>query len=306
MRVFDKKWNSRVQWARRSPRRFALVLFFAVLLLAVDPAPRSARAQQTSYNDGELVAAALEVYNDFSSTPLPYLDSKQLQKLSRHQNVRVRKTLPSGRSEKGHREEVVGYRIVEQPRDRVWLAALDPEFQGSDLLTELRLEQNNRGSSLWFQHIALPWPIADRYWVIRLAKDLEINRSTQDFVWQHGWKLAEGGEQIARDAVASGRAGKLTTQKLEGAVYVPLNRGAWILFSLDTTRTLLVYRVSADVGGSIPESWIATFAMAQLDGLLDKVTEHAKEAWKSYDPKRYVIYDGAGHAMEARQKNSTE
>jgi hypothetical protein len=267
--------------------------------LAVGAAGTAFAGSQGDYSDAELVAAALEVYNDSSSTPLPYLDSQQLERLSKHEIVRIRKRIPSSQGDDGHREEVVGMRIIEEPRRKVWLAALDPNFDASDLLTEVRLEQSGDGSSLWFQYLSLPWPIADRYWVIHLFKDLNLDRVTKDFVWEHGWDLAKDGPEIARRTVAAGRAGDLTVKDLEGGVYVPFNRGAWILFALDVDRTLLAYRVSADVGGSIPESWIATFAMAQLDGLLDRVTEHAKVAWRSYDPQRYPIYDGAGHVMPA-------
>jgi hypothetical protein len=284
----------------RRDRRYRIVglgFGFAGLLLTASAAAGSAGS---AYSDAELVAAALEVYNEFSATPLPYLDSAQLERLSAHEIVRVRKKLPSERSEKGHREEVVGFSLIEAPRDRVWLAALDPSFEGSDLLTEVRLERSDRGSSLWFQHIALPWPVSDRYWVIRLDKELDLAAQTKGFIWQHSWDLAENGVDIARRTVADGRAPGLSVKSLESAVYVPVNQGGWILFSLDVGRTLLAYRVSADVGGSIPESWIATFAMAQLDGLLRKVAEHSQTAWKSYDPSRSVIYDGNGLPMNRR------
>jgi hypothetical protein len=267
---------------------------FACVLLTVSAAVGYAG---DSYSDTELVAAALEVYNEFSNTPLPYLDSAQLERLSAHKIVRVRKKVPSESSEKGHREEVVGFRLIEAPRDRVWLAALDPDFEGSKLLTEVRLEQSDRGSSLWFQHIALPWPVSDRYWVIRIHKQLDLASETKGFVWQHSWDLAEDGAEIARRTVAEGHAEDLSVKSLDNAVYTPVNQGGWILFSLEVGRTLLAYRVSADVGGSIPESWIATFAMAQLDGLLQKVVQHTQTAWKEYDPSRYVIYDGNGLPM---------
>lgn len=279
-------------WGRQTTKWFAWSL--AIILWTAGASP--ARAQK-DFSDQELVAAALEVYNEFATTPLPYLDSGQLDKLVDHRIVRVRKTRPSSDDKKGHREEVVGYRVIEQPRVRVWLAALDPEFDPSDLLTEVRLDQDAQGGSLWFQHLSLPWPVADRYWVIRLFKDLALAQKTRGFVWEHGWRLAENGQDIARKVVEEGKAGSLTVKDLEGAVYIPLNRGAWILFSLEPQRTLLAYRVSADVGGSIPESWIATFAMAQLDGLLDKVAAHSEVAWRDYDPQRYVIYDGEGQAL---------
>ncbi len=257
----------------------------------------SAFAEEHEYTDRELLAAALEVYNDFADTPLPFLDSEQLDRLANHRIVKVRKTLPSEHSQKGHREEVVGYSLVEAPRTHVWLAALDPDFEGSDLLTEVRLRQNAEGGSLWFQYISLPWPVSDRYWVIELQKDSDLARRTEGFVWQHSWNLVDNGPEIARATVAGGRAGDLRLEDLAKAVYVPMNRGAWILFALDRERTLLAYRVSADVGGSIPESWIATFAMAQLDGLLEKVVEHSKVAFRRYDPDHYVIFDGVGRPI---------
>lgn len=272
------------------PSRRALV----GALLAV-AASTSAVSADESHTTEDLVSAALEVYNEFSDSQLPYLDREQLTRLADHEVVRVRRRGPE--TAEGRREEAVGYILVEAPRRSVWLAALDPAFEGSDLLTEVRLSEGEDGSSIWYQHADLPWPISDRHWVIHLAKSRELAERTKGFVWEHHWELADNGAAIAAETVASGRAAPLTPEKVAGAIYLPHNQGAWTAFSLERDRTLVVYRVSTDVGGSIPESWIATFAMAQLEGLLRRLEEHTQGAAERYDPDEQPITDGFGEVI---------
>lgn len=248
------------------------------------------------YDPADLVPTALEVYNERAEDPLPFLTPEQVADLVRGDVVRVRRKDP--RQGDDGPERVTGYMLLHHPRRAVWLAALDPDFPSNSMLTETRLMQDDSGMSMWYQHLSLPWPIADRHWVVTLQKDLEMAESTDGFIWVHEWDLSENGEQLARETVAAGKAGDLTPKSTEKAIYLPTNHGAWILFSLDTDLTLLAYRVTTVVGGGIPDSWITTFAMTQLEGLIREVDELAKTSEADYDPVATPIYDGFGRLME--------
>ena len=253
-------------------------------------------AAAQDYDPADVIATALEVYNERAADPLPFLRSEQIRRLVDGEVVRVRRRDPRGGGDAP--ERVTGYVLLRRPRVAVWLTALDPDFPDHSMLTETQLERDERGNSVWYQHLSLPWPITDRHWTISLRKDVEMARATEGLVWAHEWRLADDGERLAREAVAAGRAGDLTLEGIEDAIYLPSNDGAWILFSLDTKLTLVAYRVVTEVGGGIPESWIATFAMAQLEGLLRELDERAATAIEEYDPARYAAYDGFGRLIE--------
>lgn len=253
-----------------------------------------ARAGASEPDLRPLVTASLEVYNELAPDPLPFLSTKQVDALVKGEVVRVRRRRAEGEDAATTPERVTGYLLVHEPRTRVWLAALDPKFQASDMLTEARLDFDGRGNSRWYQHVSLPWPLADRHWVIDLGNRDDLCASTEGLIWEQQWQLAPEGPSIAQRAVAEGLVTGLQPKDLEGAVYLPANDGGWILFSITEDVTFLVYRVRTVVGGGIPDSWITTFAMAQLESLLRKVEKYSAEAWRLYDPDEYAIYAGDG------------
>jgi len=269
--------------------------FFAMLALVggtwIGAVPTA--AAERPYDPRDLVTAAVEVYNERADDPLPFLTGDQVDRLVEGDVIRIRRRDP--RIEDGP-ERVTGYVLVEHPRLDAWLAALDPEFPDNPMLTQARLDREP-GRSVWYQHLSLPWPITDRHWVIEVVQDVELAAGTESFVWAHRWDLIDDGPALARRAVAAGRAGDLTAEDIEGAIYLPANEGAWILFSLDHDLTLLAYRVRTVVGGGIPDSWITTFAMAQLEGLLRQVEERAATAREDYDADRTPIHDGHGELI---------
>ena len=244
-----------------------------------------------------LVTASLEVYNEVASDPLPFLSSKQVDALLEGEVVRVRRRRPDGEDTANTAERVTGYILIREPRVRVWLASLDPEFQASNMLTEVRLSHDAAGGSRWYQHVSLPWPITDRHWVIDLGKRTDLCEATEGLIWEQHWWLADDGLRIAEQAVAAGRAPGLTPASIEKAIYLPENDGAWVLFAVTDDVTFLAYRVRTVVGGGIPDSWITTFAMSQLEGLLRKVEKHAQQAWRDYDPERNPIHGGDGELI---------
>ena len=258
----------------------------------------TAPAHAQDYDRADLIPTAIEVYNERATDPLPFLTADQIDDLLKGDVVRIRRRNPQKGDDAP--ERVTGFVLLEHSRRAAWLAALNPDFPQNSMLTQVRLMQDDLGRSMWYQHLSLPWPITDRHWVVELDKDHEMARSTEGFIWVQQWRLADDGPALAADTVARGAAGDLTPAKVEKAIYLPANEGAWILFSLDAELTLLAYRVTTVVGGGIPDSWIATFAMAQLRGLLSEIDALAATAEADYDPDVSPIYDGLGALMERR------
>ncbi|RKZ17368.1 hypothetical protein DRQ53_03735 [bacterium] len=244
-----------------------------------------------------VVGAAIEFYNEHSEDNLPALGSDQIQELLDGEVVRIRRR--PARDQEDPPERVTGYHIIALPRTRVWVAALDPNFQATDMLTERRLQSDPVSGSLWHQYLSLPWPVSDRQWVVRVQVQHELARQTTNLIWELSWDLEAGGEELARESVASGLMGAISEEQASDAVYVPANEGSWILFSLEDEITLVAYRIVARVGGSIPDSWIATFGMAQLTQLLDEVTAHAVQLDDDYDPALEDILGGDGEPIAA-------
>lgn len=265
------------------------------LALATGPASAGILDAETAKRLEPVVPAAIEYYNERSDDGLPALNGGQIDALLDGEVVRIRRRSPGDAEDPP--ERVTGYRIVPLPREKVWVAALDPAFRATSLLTEHRLTREADGSALWHQYLSLPWPIADRQWVIAVGVKTALARDTDGLIWEQTWKLAEGGEQIARASVAAGNLEGITEDVARDAVYVPANEGSWVLFRLEDSVTLVGYRVIARVGGNIPDSWIATFGMAQLEGVLDSVAEHARDAAKFYDPEVYPIVGGEGQVV---------
>jgi hypothetical protein len=242
-----------------------------------------------------VIPAAINYYNERTDDPLPVLTTDQTEDLLEGKVVRIRRR--PARDIEDPPERVTGYRIVPLPRDKVWVAALDPDFQATELLTEHLVSQEETGVSVWHQYLSLPWPVTDRQWVIRVGMHADLARESGDLVWELVWNLAPGGEDIARASIAAGNMGQITPEIAADAIYVPTNEGSWVMFQLEEDITLVGYRIIARVGGSIPDSWIATVGMAQLAQVLNAVARHADTITGSYDPSVHSIRGGNGEPI---------
>jgi hypothetical protein len=244
----------------------------------------------------ELARGAIRFYDDHSADPLPMPSSKDMHKLLDGDVVKIRRR-EAGQDGGDPHYKVVGYLLVHQPQREVWLAALDPHEWTEDFYTAVRVSDDGHGNSTWYQHVSLPWPLADRHWMIDLHKGLEVARASNGLIWEHAWDLTPDGEARARALVAAGKVPGLTSDSIENAVYLPVNHGGWIVVRLDGHTTLLAYHVTTDVGGHIPESWIATYAMATLDGLLRDVAKIAATIDRHYRGDHQPIADGLGQPI---------
>ncbi|MEZ4650728.1 MAG: hypothetical protein R3E97_18490 [Candidatus Eisenbacteria bacterium] len=234
--------------------------------------------------------------------PLPFLESQDLDLLANGEVVVLTKKLPMpGDGEEDLRYRSIALRVVDEPREVVWLSALSPDLTEDGPVIEVPLSDPAKREYRVYQRITLPWPIKDRQWVIDVDVDVEASSRTGGLAWVQWWTLARDGEDAAREALEKGIVPGLGGDDFGSAVYLPANTGAWIVMELSDGRTLLAYELTLLMGGWIPDALGRRFARAQLEGLLDEVAEFAPERAETYDPSRRVIFDGWGNPVEPRR-----
>jgi hypothetical protein len=244
---------------------------------------------------GSLVLAALDLYNEQSGRALPVPRSEQFEDLLGREVVKVRRHEKTDEGESY--QQVTGYLLVDQPRLYVWLAAMDPHVLSEPWFHSYRLDDDGRGDSTWYHHLDLPWPVTDRHYTVSIRKEVERTRATHGVVWEHSWDLAENGKERARAAVAAGKVEGVDLKTFDASVYLPRDFGGWVAMELADDVTLLAYFVSVDVGGLIPEGFISTVAMAQLDKLLHQVADFSATIPEHYRGDHVVMNDGLGEPV---------
>ena len=244
------------------------------------------------------VREALERYNELTTLPVPELDDERLTELLDGEVVRMQERwqLPEDTGEGKQRHRVLAYYLLSQPRLRTWVSAMDPHFLGNDRITEARLFQES-GSSQWYQHMSLPWPVRDRHWVIDIDTHEDVAERSENMIWELSWQLSEGGEEIAHDVVADGKAPGLDLDDVDGARYLEANTGAWATLALDEETTLIAYQLTVVLGGWIPERLSTKFAMSALESLMRDVERNGYAMPAHYRDDHEPIYDGLGEAI---------
>ena len=148
------------------------------------------------------------------------------------------------------------------PLDRraVWISILDDsDFTLVDSLTEIRLSDSANGHKRLYQHLDLPWPVADRHWVLQIKNNPALDTVSGGVIWERVWDLTEESD------VPDGRP---------EAIWSPVNDGGWILMKA-CGGTLVVYHARSYIGGHIPKEAVTRWAMTTLNGLLKKTVERA-------------------------------
>ena len=198
---------------------------------------------------------------------------------------------------------LLGLQLVDAPRILVWITLLRGGGRSDENFISALLSQNTMGSYARYQYVNLPWPIRDRHWVIFCEKNLEIARTSDGAIWEHQWTLHENGEQLLRTAFEKGAISALTARKLDGTIYLPENRGTWVVADLGNGKTLIVAFYEADLGGRLPGPLVRSFTKRQLGNYLESTRDLTAQVLDFYDGTR-LVYDGNGapipHSRVAR------
>ncbi|MEO1581027.1 MAG: hypothetical protein AAFR91_04220 [Pseudomonadota bacterium] len=195
---------------------------------------------------------------------------------------------------------VIGYRLIDQAREPLWLAALAFDAGYSSRLTERLLETNALGGGDWYQHLDMPWPLRDRHWLIRTEKNTTLAHNSANRLWEHRWSLVPSASSRVSELFSDGAFAGISAKQAEKSVPLPLNNGAWVMGAAGPNRTLVMVHATVDLGGIVPDGLVARQTRKNLTKMLGKIEQDADEAWARYDPS-YLIYRGDGSLIKPRQ-----
>lgn len=178
-------------------------------------------------------------------------------------------------------DRVLGAMWSPAAKDPLWVAIQDESHW---VVVDGYVDEDLPGSTfadrVLYQRIGLPWPFADRQWVIAVGSNRALLATSGGRIWERTWTL-------------SPRRG--ATVEAADAVWVGENEGGWILADAGV-GTLVVYHVRATVDGNIPDEAATQWAQMTVAGLLEDVDDRAREAI----PSHYI----RGHAPIERPDGS--
>lgn len=275
--------------ARRNSRRHWLLCLIG-LCLGTAQADDSAR-----------VAALLHEYATISELPVERLTAEDIGALIDGDAV----VKVSGRPAAGSAEDidgmgVYGFKIVDAPRLPIWLAVMGGNDERDPRLTTAMLARSDDGSYVRYQHLDLPWPVRDRHYVIRCWKEPRVADRSRGTAWEHRWDLQQNGGAFLQHALSEKRIPGLTNEDVGKAVYLPENRGAWAMITIDENRTLVIAYVNADLGGRFPGAVVRHFARSGLKAGLAGLRELGARVHLNYSEER-LIHDGFGRPISREQ-----
>ncbi len=156
--------------------------------------------------------------------------------------------------------------VLPVPRELAWLAMTDDHLADDvESLTEVRIRGAWTQPKLIYQRLDLPWPFADRHWVLDVANTTVL--AQRSGVWERAW--TQDGHALA------GVRERTDAPLFDAAETLPHNRGNWLLVPIDAESTLAIYQVWTDLGGSIPPAAVEAWVRASLNELYADLALHA-------------------------------
>lgn len=172
-----------------------------------------------------------------------------------------------------HGDTVVGVGVLPVARPAAWLSLTDDmPVARVEGLVEVRLEGRWSGPKVLYQLLDLPWPVADRHWVLDLRTNTALASAAN--VWERAWRLAP-------TRLAEGRA-HVDAAAYDAALPVERNDGAWLLVDLGAEGTLGVYQARVDLGGALPEGATRAYASTTMAENFAKVEANAADVRRRY------------------------
>jgi len=276
--------------------------FPAVVACALVLVPPAASAADTP--DPELggeIGALLMQYAAHSAIPVPALDDETLGELLAGKSL-VDTVDAAGTDEDAEVDEMglVGLQYVQAPRLLVWLSLLGGGDGRDSRLTSAKLASGPPGSYVRYQHVDLPWPIRDRHWVILCEKNPQLAAASDGAIWEHRWALHADGPALLEAAFDEGRIPRLGRRDLANSIYLPANRGTWVVFDLGQNRSLILAFYDSNLGGRLPARLVRSFTRRQLQHYLEAARGMAERAAARYAADS-PIYDGFARPITEEQ-----
>ena len=241
------------------------------------------------------IQEAMTEFNQGAVFELPSLSSAQLDQLAGGQVVSM-----LTRKSASDVWRALGIVVAKASQRSVWLSCQDPHYSNVDRVTEFQLAggpHTDRAS--WYGHLDLPMPVVDRHWVVNVWNNHELARQTGGRMWEHPWRVDEGGLERIRPHVVAGSIPELTEAMLDASIYTPVNDGAWVAIQLSEGETLLAYHGATDIGGMLPGKLIAQFTASGMQTLLERVAIRARdEVPQHYRGNHATVIGGDGIGIE--------
>ncbi len=164
-------------------------------------------------------------------------------------------------------DRVVGLVWIPTSRDAAWVAVQDPHGEYVEGFVDEELPGSTFDARLVYQRIALPWPLADRQWVILVKNNTALFGRTGGAVWERSWDLSP-----ARGA----------SVEKEGAVWLPVNEGGWFVVEA-AGGTILGYHARTAIGGIVPDEAAIRWSFSTIEGMLGNLRDRASWALDHYE-----------------------
>jgi hypothetical protein len=213
--------------------------------------------------DADDISKALEAWDTALSSAAVYpirLADEEIRAVARGEVARRRESLDGA-------DRVLGVTWTPASRDALWIAIQDDKhFTLVEGLVDEQLPATT-DEKLLYQRIDLPWPFADRQWVIAVRNNARLWEHTEGAVWERTWDLSgvRGAQNEAADAI-----------------WVSVNDGGWLLADV-AGGTLLAYHVRSVVDGNIPDELATQWCFSTLTGMLTDIVERAAAVPAHYD-----------------------
>ncbi len=246
------------------------------LLLSTGLALANPTAQELAQGMAE-VRAAIDAHAVYK---LEFTDD-ELQQLSKEGGIARRWEKLDGA------DRVIGLTWTDVPRDQLWVAIQDDDNWDGVVegLSEETLPDSVVGHKWLFQHVDLPWPFANRQWLIEITNNTTLVEKSGGAVWERTW-------------VPSDRRDAKTIEP--DAVWVEVNDGGWFLVQVGG-GTLLSYHARTVVGGNIPDRVATRYAYSTLDNMLLQIVERAEAAAEHYSGDHKLLYRPDGSPISVFQ-----
>jgi hypothetical protein len=238
----------------------------------------------------EAIRSGLTQFNKYAKYPIPVLNEDQINKLINRKIVRIREKPDDPELA----QRIIGFIIIDQPRDQAWLGARDPHFESHSSFTEKNITPLGKREVLWYQYFDVPRLFTDRHWLVTVEDNHEMAQKTNNIAWEHPWDLTPNGPERAMEAVRAGLIPGITEKMAQNAIYTPVNNGAWVAIKLSDNQTLFGFHASTVVGGRIPDKLVADYAMWSLNSTLEGVAERSVTVFEHYDKTHAPVPGGDG------------
>ncbi|MEL6870636.1 MAG: hypothetical protein AAFO81_12620 [Pseudomonadota bacterium] len=275
--------------------KFVAMLLTTMLLHSLLPAMANT---ESSLRDD--IQSLLQTYQRETGVPVAGLSDETLDELTTGKLVYRQVTMTQANNSSDTTTiRVVGYHLIDKPREPLWLSALAFDAGFSSRLTEHFVSVNDASGACWYQHINMPWPLRDRHWLIQTSKNTALTRLTNNRIWEHRWQLRSNAQSLIEKLFARETVGDLDQETAAKSILLPMNDGAWTMATIGDGRTLVVVHATMDMGGIIPDRLVARQTRKQLIRMLTKIETDSDTAYERYN-NAYLIYRGDGSLIAPR------